>query len=350
MIRCHFGEDESSLPCCRLIARFVFFTAICLSALCCFADNRTLPNILANDNRAPAGRIDSGVLTLHLELREGIWHPDAPDARAIDVYSFAEAGQGPQMPGPLIRVPQGTELRASVHNLLATAAFVHGLHQHPGKPDDPMQLAPGETKEVRFAAGEPGSYLYWASTSPNSIESRPDAESTMSGAFIVDSSEASANDRVFVIQLWAKHLFDPRFEAALAINGKSWPYTERLHAQLGRPEHWRIVNATPLDHPMHLHGFYFHVDAMGDGETEHSLSTVERLTVVTQSVEPGHTFDMTWEPERAGNWVFHCHILDHMMADYKSPILYGPDGPPPMAEHLQEGHDSMGMGELVLGI
>jgi manganese oxidase len=350
MIRCHFGKDGDRVPGCRQIARVVFFIATCLSALCCFADNRTLPNILANDNRVPAGTLDSSVLMLHLELREGVWHPDAPDARAIGVYSFAEAGKEPQMPGPLIRVREGSELRVSVHNLLPTAAFVHGLDQHPGRPDNSMQLASGEMKEVRFAAGEPGTYLYWASTTANSIETRPDAESTMSGAFIVDPPDANAADRVFVIQLWAKHLFDPRFEAALAINGKSWPYTERLHAQLGRPEHWRIVNATPLDHPMHLHGFYFRVDAIGDGETEHYLSAAERLTVVTQSVEPGHTFDMTWEPERAGNWVFHCHILDHMMAEYKSPILYGPAGPPPMAEHPQEGHDRMGMGELVLGI
>ncbi len=82
MIRCRFGKDESSVAGCRQIVRFVFFTAICLSAVCCFADNRALPNILANDNRAPAGRIDSGILTVHLELREGVWHPDAPQLDA----------------------------------------------------------------------------------------------------------------------------------------------------------------------------------------------------------------------------------------------------------------------------
>lgn len=57
---------------------------------CCFGANEELPNISANDNRTPAGHLDSGVLTLHLELREVLWHPEAEDSRAIDVYCFAE--------------------------------------------------------------------------------------------------------------------------------------------------------------------------------------------------------------------------------------------------------------------
>jgi FtsP/CotA-like multicopper oxidase with cupredoxin domain len=157
----------------RLLAQVVLLTGICLAAACCFAADGRLPNISVNDNRAPAGRLDSGVLTLHLELREGLWHPEADDGRAIDVYSFAEGGQAPQTPGPLIQVPQGSELHVSVHNLLSVAVYVHGLHEHPGKTDDSMQLAPGEIKEARFAAGEPGSYPYWAATSGRNLETRP---------------------------------------------------------------------------------------------------------------------------------------------------------------------------------
>src|SRR5262249_38105957 len=152
---------------------------------------------------------------------------------------------------------------------------------------------------------------------------------------------------------WARHLFEPSFESVLSINGKSWPYTERLHAQLAKPEHWRIINATPLEHPMHLHGFYFHVDSVSDGETESRFAEAERPMVVTRLVLPGHSFDMTWFPERAGNWIFHCHILDHMMGDYKAPWLYGPDGPPVTIKHHHEDDEigmNMGMGELVMGI
>jgi FtsP/CotA-like multicopper oxidase with cupredoxin domain len=347
---------------CR-IAQLVLFAGTCLAALSCLGSDGPLPNILANENRTPAGRLHSGVLTLQLEVREGLWHPEAADGRALRVYSFAEQGHTAQTPGPLVRVPQGTELRVSVHNLLAEAVVVHGLHRHPGSAQDVMELAPGAIQELRFTAGEPGTYVYWASTaggksprrsfsSADDIETRRPDEGMMSGAFIVDPPGSSADDRIFVIQLWGVHLFERSFQSVLSVNGKSWPHTERLHAHIGQTEHWRVVNASPLEHPMHLHGFYFHIDAVSEGEAEHNFTPAERRMAVTELVRSGHTFNMTWMPERAGNWLFHCHILDHMMGDYKAPWLYGPGGPPPMAAHAGEGNGNgnMGMGELVMGI
>ena len=358
MIRSNSGQQPSkksilatiSLSLSLCAAQF----ALCVIAASCLAAGSEMPRISANDNRSPAGRLESGVLTLHLELREGIWHPEAEDGRALNVYSFAEEGKGLQTPGPLIRVPQGTELHISVHNLLSSSVVVGGLDQRPGDAKKTMELAPGETKEARFAAGEPGSYFYSAAikNDPKSQAPPDDKQGMTSGAFIVDAPGSRADDRIFVIQLWEKDLFKPKFEGWLSINGKSWPHTERLRAKLGSPEHWRIVNATPLDHPMHLHGFFFNVDAVGDQESAHLLPAAERRVAVTELVHAFHTFDMTWTPERAGNWVFHCHILDHMMGGTKAPWLYGPDGPPAMAMHHHDASTdgTMGMGDLVMGI
>ena len=50
------------------------------------------------------------------------------------------------------------------------------------------------------------------------------------------------------------------------MNGKSWPFTERLDYEVGEPVHWKIVNASDLSHPMHLHGLHFNLDGVGDGE------------------------------------------------------------------------------------
>src|SRR5262245_11798862 len=36
----------------------------------------SLPPVLSNDNRAPAGRLEHGILTLRLEARAGIWRPE----------------------------------------------------------------------------------------------------------------------------------------------------------------------------------------------------------------------------------------------------------------------------------
>lgn len=350
MIRCKSSSYVMYSGCLRALLRAILLTTICLAAGACFAD-AALTHIISNDNRTPAGQLKSGVLTLRLELRNGLWHPEAPDGKRVETYSFAEEGREGQIPGPLVRVPQGSELHVSVHNLLSVAVFVHGLEQHPGNAKNVMHLEPGETKEVQFTAGEPGSYLYWASTSATPIDVLPATDGTMSGAFIVDPPGADQSDRIFVIQLWYRDLFSSKFDAVLTINGKSWPYTERLHASIAVEEHWRIVNATRLEHPMHLHGFYFRVDALGDGETEQVLSAAGRRMGVTELVMPGHTFDMTWTPERVGNWLFHCHILDHM-TNYKSPRLYGPGWISDVAEHehKENGSAAMGMSELVLGI
>jgi len=335
--------------------RVALAAVLCLFAVSCFAAD-VLPNIAANENRTPAGRLESGVLTLNLEIRKGIWHPEADDAEAataqssaptaIETYSFAEQGHELQVPGPLVRVPQGTELHLTIHNLLPVETFIHGLEQHPGDGKKTLQLGPGEAKELRFAAGEPGSYMYWATTS---ADARGDSDGPMAGAFIVDGPRDRTDDRIFVIQLWDKSVLQPDFQAVLTINGKSWPYTERIQAQLGRPEHWRVLNASEIVHPMHLHGFYFYVDAVGDGTSAHELGNAERRMVVTEVVAAHHTFDMTWMPERAGNWLFHCHILDHM-SSYFSPFLYGPQGPPTSTPHAAHAEHTAGMSKLVLGI
>jgi len=46
--------------------------------------------VVANDNRAAAGRLVNGVLTVHLELREGEWHPDRDTDPSLIVRAVAE--------------------------------------------------------------------------------------------------------------------------------------------------------------------------------------------------------------------------------------------------------------------
>jgi manganese oxidase len=76
------------------------------------------------------------------------------------VYAFGESGKPLENPGPLIRVPQGTEIRASLHNVLPIAITVHGFGEHKGDSDAVLHIAPGALEEVRFRATTPGLYLY----------------------------------------------------------------------------------------------------------------------------------------------------------------------------------------------
>src|SRR3954465_10512094 len=75
--------------------------------------------IQTNDNRKPAGSLDAGELTVHLELRRADWYPESDNGPVMPVYALAEEGNAPQTPGPLLRVPQGPNIHMTVHTHLA---------------------------------------------------------------------------------------------------------------------------------------------------------------------------------------------------------------------------------------
>ena len=113
---------------------------------------------------------------------------------------------------------------------------------------------------------------------------------------------------------------------------------------MGEVTHWRVINTSDDPHAMHLHGFYFTVNAVGDGEHYERYSEQQQPTGVTELVDPGHVFEITWTPERAGNWLFHCHMMMHMSA----PAVLHPKQAQPAA--YSEHDHSGGMGGLVIGI
>src|SRR5215217_7870015 len=80
--------------------------------------------IAINDNRAAAGVLHNGVLTLRLEAREGEWHPERDTDQGIVVRAFAEEGKPLQVPGPMIRVLEGTEIHAFIRNPLSAGAMI----------------------------------------------------------------------------------------------------------------------------------------------------------------------------------------------------------------------------------
>ncbi|MBZ5541030.1 MAG: multicopper oxidase domain-containing protein [Acidobacteriia bacterium] len=182
---------------CQLLARqrraAIFLLALAVALLAigaapAFASANTaeasLPVVSPNDNRLPGGVLKDGALTIKLELRETRWYPDKDGGPSVVVMTFGEEGRAPQIPGPMIRVPEGTEIHASVRNLLAVNATVHGLHARPGEANDSFEIAPGQVREARFQAGAPGTYFYSARTTKE--EDPTPAETPLSGAFIVD--------------------------------------------------------------------------------------------------------------------------------------------------------------------
>jgi len=274
------------------------------------------------------------------------WRPEADSGPSIDVAAFAEAGRAPEVPAPLIRVPAGTIIVASVRNALADSTIaVHGLLTHPSARDDSLVLRPGESKTMTLAAGEAGTYAYWAALGSHTHRLHLDPErEQLAGAFVVDPPGGSPPDRIMVINIWGTLLDSTTFQNALTINGRSWPYTERFETAVGDTVHWRVVNASWRGHPMHLHGFFFRIDGSGNGLADTTLAPDKRPMVVTQSLAPFHTMAMTWVPERPGNWLFHCHIGFHVVPGSRL-------DPPPAEGHDRMAHDpTVHMAGLVMGI
>jgi FtsP/CotA-like multicopper oxidase with cupredoxin domain len=299
----------------NVLTILAFTSPVLAGGVSCSRAVDRVPRVLANDNRAGGGVLENGVLTLALEAREGRWYPDGDSGPSLVMQVFAEAGEAPRNPGPMIRVPSGTIVKVSVRSLLADSTLVvYGLHTHPGDTGDTIQVAPGATRDISFAAGEPGTYFYWGRTTDDSMHTRNGIDSQLHGAFIVDPPGGPAQpDRVFVLGSWSGK-FDRRlgYGAELrVINGLSWPHTERMTYTAGDTVVWRWVNPTDSPHPMHLHGFYFDVVSRGNWAADTMLSGDNRSRVVTEMPRPGQAFAMQWVPEEPGNWLVHCHVAFH---------------------------------------
>ena len=319
-----------------------------------------LPQVATNDNRQAAGTLRDGVLTLELRAQQGLWRPEGESGPAIKIEAFGEGTSAPSAPAPLIRVPEGTVIAVTLRNDLTHTMRVQGLCDRGADACAPVEVPAGESRRIRFASGPAGSYHYWATTTGMPLPFRASEDTQLSGALIVDRANSPAeDDRVFVITEWTSMTReqlagiaredDPgaaflklRPDVLFVINGRVWPHTERLAYEMGNRVNWRVVNLSTQVHPMHLHGFYFDVDSLGDGIRDQRFGVDQRSSVVTQLLSPGATMAMTWIPERAGNWLFHCHIMTHV-----SPSLYVDGTSKPASVH---DHRSAGMTGMVLGI
>lgn len=316
----------------------------------------TPARVVSNDNRTPAGTLRNGVLTIRLEVREGEWHPDRDTDPALVLRAFAEPGKPPAIPGPLIRVPEGSVIHATLHNGLGDSTlYLHGFSTR-GLADsaDVVRLEPGETREVRFNAGTAGTYFYWGSTRPDPLTDRRPNDAELSGAFVIDpaATQGPPRDRVLVLAVWNREVRPGGIVrrgdlTRFTINGKTWPNTERLAYSVGDTLRFRVINASDEPHPMHLHGFYYRVESRGDDrrDTRYDPAAAPQM-VVTERVPPGRTYSMAWVPERAGYWLFHCHNNFHVL---RSRPLDGSPLVPEYRLHTQN-HALDLMRGLVMGI
>ena len=302
-------------------------------------------------------------LVLNLRAAEGVWRPEGDSGPSLQVQAFGADGDDLRVPAPLIRVRAGTPISVSIRNDLGTKLVVHGLCARDGERCAPIDIAPAATREVRFTIDRAGTYHYWATSTGMPLAFRGASDTQLSGALVVDPADGTIDaDRVFVITEWTSLTNDELKTIAAAddpgvvfdqlsprigffINGLSWPATERLTYQLGEDVRWRVINLSTQRHPMHMHGFYYEIDSLGDGLRETHFDVGRKQRVVTQLMASGSTMALTWTPERGGNWLFHCHVMHHVSPDRRLDRLSDPH-----AGHHDTQDPSVGMAGMVMGV
>jgi FtsP/CotA-like multicopper oxidase with cupredoxin domain len=105
------------------------------------------------------------------------------------------------------------------------------------------------------------------------------------------------------------------------INSQSWP--GRDHSRLpspaailerGRSYVFRLVNATKLIHPIHIHGHSFKV-------LRSDRRALVPHTADTVLLIPEETIDVAFVADNPGKWMFHCHVIEHQEAGMMSYVV-----------------------------
>ncbi len=75
-----------------------------------------------------------------------------------------------------------------------------------------------------------------------------------------------------------------------------------------------IRNDTAFPHPMHLHGFAFRLLSRNGAPAPH------RPWLDTVLVFPEETVEVAFVADNPGRWLFHCHVVEHMLAGMSAVI------------------------------
>jgi CopA family copper-resistance protein len=91
-----------------------------------------------------------------------------------------------------------------------------------------------------------------------------------------------------------------------SLDGKKYSeVNEPVHFRLGERLRWTFVNDTMMEHTMHLHGMWMHLEN-GAGDFLPRKHTV--------LVKPAERLSVAITPDALGPWAFHCHLIMHMEA------------------------------------
>lgn len=292
----------------------------------------------ANNNRAAAGRLTGRVLTLDLDVVTARWRPEGPEDPEVPVLAFAERGGAALVPGPMLRVPQGTEVRLRLRNRSDSALVLGGLRATGAEVADTIPLVAGGERELRFRLDSAGTWFYWAAFAGTSWEDRNWLDSQLNGAIVVDRPGARTDDHVWLMSEWFHPYPDRRqmFETVAVINGKGFPHTPLLRLTQDDSVRVRVINTMSFPHPMHLHGFFYRLEEINNAV----VPPARQALTNTDLVAAGGSEVFSFLASTPGNWIFHCHFSFHV--DETSTLAGAPRDSAEAAALAHAAHDPSG--------
>ena len=210
-------------------------------------------------------------------------------------------------PGPRIDVIEGDKIRAIFTNNLDESTGIHFHGQRlpnamdgvPHVTQDPIM--PGASFTYEFTARTVGSHMYHSHHNATDQVGRG-----LLGAFIVHPRAAAQRvERKYGVSQDIVWISNDSL-GGFTINGRGFPATSPIVANLGDKILIRFMNEGVMMHPWHLHGMPMRVVARDGYDLGPAAFTCDTL-----GVNPGERWDVVIDCDEPGAWAFHCHILPH---------------------------------------
>jgi FtsP/CotA-like multicopper oxidase with cupredoxin domain len=108
----------------------------------------------------------------------------------------------------------------------------------------------------------------------------------------------------------------PSLKRGLDFKVNNGLHIEDKPVRVGELQVWEVSNSSFMDHPFHLHGFFFQVLEMN------GKAPAYKAWKDTLNMPPRSKAKIAWMPDnRPGRWMYHCHIVEHhaagMMANFE---------------------------------
>ncbi|KAB7519707.1 multicopper oxidase domain-containing protein [Halosegnis rubeus] len=260
------------------------------------------------------------------------------------VWAWQADDGDPSVPGPILRIDEGSEFEVTLDNSEAEMPHtfhLHGIHktwENDGVPTTTgITVGPGETHTYEFTANVPGTHIYHCH-----YQTPRHMEMGMYGTLRVDPQGYEPADKEYfmTVKEWDSRLsrqlagqdatydITNRRPDVFTINGKCAPRT--LNPEDGSPIvvssgdtvrlHW--VNAGFRSHPLHMHNHRFEV-VERDGS---QIPDAARYKRDVQSVSPAERYTVEFEADAdPGIYLMHCHKVDHVRngSSYPGGMLTG---------------------------